>query len=180
MEFYTIFESFNVFIVIEINLRSPELATTTKYYARLQNALSNEALSKFAVRFIWDPPYEKDESKRICTSSVAKYFTDLGYNVNLNQTDYKSKIAYSLNMPKLGPESDDLVEINDQSKFLATPNELAEYAGLLALSCNMEPTEYLNTWSFSGHTVEVGNALIIQLKGMFSCNLVKMLFKKLR
>lgn len=100
--------------------------------------------------------------------------------MELNQTEFKSKIEYSLKMPRLGPESDDLVEVEGESEFFATPHELAEYAGMLALSCNMEQTEYLNTWSFSGHTIEVGNALIIQLKGLFSCNLVKMLFKKLR
>lgn len=165
---------------IQVDLKSKELATTTKYHGRLQLALSNESLSKFTMRILWDPPKEKDESKQICPSSVAKYFSDLGYEVNLNQTDCKTSIEYSLKMPKLGPESDDLVEMNGQSKFYATPHELVEYAGMVALSCNLEPTEYLNTWSFSGHTVDVGSALTIRLKGFFSCDLIKTLFKKLR
>lgn len=167
-------------VVIQIDLKSKELETTTKYHGRLQTALSNESLSKFSMRIMWDPPKEKDESKQICPSSVAKYFSDLGYDVNLNQTDCKTGLEYGLQMPKLGPESDDLVEINGQSKFYASPHELVEYAGLLALSCHLEPTEYLNTCSFKGHTVEVGSALTLRLKGLFSCNLVKMLFRKLR
>ncbi|XP_055303662.1 ribonuclease P protein subunit p40 isoform X2 [Sitodiplosis mosellana] len=165
---------------IEINLKSAELATTTKQYARLQNALSNETLGTFTVRIAWEAPREKDVKKAICPSSIAKYFSDSGYDVELKQTECKTKLEYGLKMPTLGPESDDLVVINGQSNFYATPHELVEYAGMLALSCNLEPTEYLNTWSFSGHTVEVGSALIIRLKGLFSCNLVKMIFKKLR
>lgn len=166
--------------VIQIDLKSKELETTTKYHGRLQTALSNETLSKFTMRIMWDPPKEKDENKQICPSSVAKYFSDLSYNVDLNQTDCKTGLEYGLQMPKLGPESDDLVDINGQSNFYASPHELVEYAGVLALSCNLEPTEYLNTWSFKGHTVEVGSALTLQLKGLFSCNLIKTLFRKLR
>lgn len=128
----------------------------------------------------WDPPKEKDEHKRICPSSIAKYFSDLGYDVNLIQTNCKTNIEYGLKIPLLGPESDDLTEINGTSDFYATPHELVEYAGMVALGCNMEQTEYLNTWSFSGHSMDVGNALVIRLKGLFSCELIKMLFKKLQ
>lgn len=165
---------------VEINLKSPDLGTTTKYYARLQNALSNDTLGTFTVRFTWEPPREKDEKEAICPSSIAKYFSDLGYEVELKQTECKISLEYGLKMPRLGPESDDLIEINGQSNFYATPHELVEYAGMLALSCNLETSDYLNTWSFSGHTVEVGSALVIRLKGLFTCNLVKMLFKRLR
>lgn len=167
-------------LVIQIDLKSKELETTTKYYGRLQTALSNETLSKFTMQILWDPPKEKDGNKAICPSSIAKYFSDLGYDINLNQTDCKTNLEYGLQMPILGPETDDLIEVNGQCKFFATPHELVEYAGMLALSCNLEPTEYLNTWSFTGHTVEVGSALTIQLKGFFSCDLIKTLFRKLR
>lgn len=137
-------------------------------------------LGTFTVRVAWEPPREKDETKAICPSSIAKYFSDLGYEVVLKQTECKTSLEYGLKMPRLGPESNDLVDLNGQSNFYATPHELAEYAGMLALSCNFEPTEYLNTWSFTGHTVEIGSAFVIRLKGLFPCNLVKMLFKKLR
>ncbi|XP_031627936.1 ribonuclease P protein subunit p40 isoform X2 [Contarinia nasturtii] len=165
---------------IEINLKSSDIATTTKYYARLQTALSNESLGTFKMRFTWEPPREKDEKRAICPSSIAKYFTDLGYDVQLNQTECKTSVEYGLKVPILGSETDELVDLNGQSKFYASPDELVEYAGMLALSCNLESSEYLNTWSFTGHTVAVGNAFVVRLKGLFTCNLVKMLFKKLR
>lgn len=156
------------------------MATTTKYYGRLQIALANATLSKFTMRIQWDPPSEKDATKRICPSSVAKYFADLGYDVNLKQTECKMNLEYGLKMPKLAAENDELVDADGQSKFYANPHELVEYAGLLALSCNRDPIEYLNTWSFSGHTVDVGSALCVRLTGLFTCNLIKMLFRKLR
>ena len=165
---------------IEINLKSSDLATTTKQHARLQTALSNETLGTFTVRVAWEPPREKDETKAICPSSIGKYFSDAGYEVELKQTECKTSLEYGLKMPTMGPESDDLVVLNGKSNFYATPHELIEYAGMLALSCELESSEYLNTWSFSGHTVEVGSALVIRLKGLFTCNLIKMLFKKLR
>lgn len=132
------------------------------------------------MRVLWDPPKENDNSKPICPSSVAKYFSDLGYEVSLNQTECKTSLEYGLKMPKLAAETDDLIEINGENNFYANPHELVEYAGMLALSCNFESTEYLNTWSFAGHSVDVGSALVVRLKGLFSCNLVKTLFKKLR
>lgn len=156
------------------------MATTSKFYGRLQTALANAALSKFTMQIQWDPPHEKDASKKICPSSIAKYFADLGYEVNLKQTECKMNLEYGLKMPRLAAESDELVEIDGQRKFYASPHELVEYAGMVALSCNREPVEYLNTWSFEGHTVDVGSVLCVRLTGLFSCNLIKMLFRKLR
>lgn len=169
-----------IFSDIKIDLKSPDIATTTKYYARLQTALSKEALGRFKMRFVWEPPREKNDTKAICPSSAAKYFSDLGYDVDLKQTECKTSVEYGLNVPILGPDSDELVELNGKSEFYVSPDELVEYAGMLAMSCNLESTEYLNTWSITGHTVAVGNAFVVRLKGMFTCNLVKLLFKKLR
>lgn len=160
------------------------MATTTKHYDRLQIALANAALSKFTIEIQWDPPFEKDPTKKICPSSVAKYFADLGYDVNVKQTNCKMHLEYGLKMPKLAAvataENDHSVDIDGEHKFYANPHELVDYAGMLALSCNRERVEYLNTWSFSGHTVDVGSALCVRLTGLFSCNLIKMLFWKLR
>lgn len=165
---------------IEVNLKSQDVATTSKHHGKLQTALRNESLGSFTMRLVWDPPKEKDAKNAICPSSIAKYFSDLGYELKLQQTECKIGIEYGLKVPRLGPETDELIEVNGQSNFYATPHELVEYAGMLSISCNLDSSEYLSTWSFSGHTVEVGNALVIRLKGLFTCNLVKMLFKKLR
>lgn len=63
-----------------------------------------------------------------------------------------------------------------QHKIYASPHEIIEYAGMFALSCNLEPIEYLNTCSFSRHTIDIVNALCVRFSGIFSHNLIKMLF----
>lgn len=89
-------------------------------------------------------------------------------------------IEYGLQLPRLGPESDEPIEVDGLTDFYASPHQLVEYAGMLALSCDREQKEYLNTWFVSGHTIDVGSALVVRLKGMFSCELVKGLFRKLK
>lgn len=168
--------SFAPFSAIVIDLKSKDLVTISKYYARVQNALSNESLSKFTMRFAWVPP----KKSNTCTSSVAKYFNDCGHEVNLIQTACKMNFEYGLRPPLLGPENDEPIEIDGKSAFYATPHELVEYAGMVALSCDLDGSEYLNSYSFTGHTIEVGSALTVRLKGMFSCDLIRMLFKNLR
>lgn len=177
--------SSNVFELLPISVIAIDLktiSTQTKYYARVKNALSNEVLSKCSFRFIWQPPKptKNTGSSEICSSSVAKYFTDVGCDVKLVQTECKLKIEYGLDVPRLGAETDDPIEIDGKSNFYASAHELAEYAGMLALACDRKPSEYINSWSFKGHTAEVGYALVIRLNGMFSCDLIRMLLKKLR
>lgn len=172
---------FSPISVIVFDLKT--LLTQTKYYARVKNALANDRLPKCSFRFIWQPPQPSTRntgSSEICQSSVAKYFTDVGCDVKLVQTECKLKIEYGLDVPRLGAETDDPVEIDGKSNFYATPHELAEYAGMLALACDRKSSEYVNSWAFKGHTDEVGYALVIRVKGMFSCDLIRMLFKTLR
>lgn len=164
--------------MIVIDLKSA--ITQTKFYARVKTALSNENLPKCSFRFAWQPPQPTTSNpSSICPSSPAKYFADLGCNVQLIQTECNLKIEYGLEVPRLGPDTDDPVEIDGISNFYATPHELAEYAGLLALSCDRKPGGYLNSWTFKGHTLEVGYALVIRLKGLFTCEMIRMLFSKL-
>lgn len=170
---------FDFITVIIIDLKA--VTTQSKFYARVKTALSNENLPRCSFRFTWQPPKPTDSSSSsICPSSPAKYFADLGCNVKLAQTECNLKIEYGLEVPRLGPESDDPIEIDGQSNFYATPHELAEYAGLLALSCDRKASEYLSSWAFKGHTTEVGYALVIRLKGMFTCEMVGALYEKLR
>lgn len=165
-----------LFSVVSIDLKSKDLVSTSKYYARVQNSLSNEYLPKFSMRFMWIPP----KNAKICPSSVAKYLHDRGYEVKQVQTECKMKFEYGLKVPLLGPDADEPVEVEGKSAFYATPQELVEYAGMVALSCDMESSEYLNSYTFTGHSVDVGSALTVKLKGMFSCDLIRMLFKNLR
>lgn len=145
------------------------MRSTSKYYERVQIALSNEILSNFTLRFIWEP-----ETGDICPSSVAKYFSDGGYEVNLMTTKSTIGQEYRLSMPLLGID-DDKLSIDELPEFYATPHELVEYCGMLALSCNFEKLPFLNSWQFGGRTKEIGTTMILQINGFFSCHLVERL-----
>lgn len=153
------------FAAIEIDLKSKELATNSKYFDRVQRALSSECLPRFSILFTWTPP--KKQEPLVCPSSVAKYFSDLGYDVNLEQTKSRVKTEYSLQMPLLGPQLPSPSEVNGKRSFYATEDELVEYIGMLALSCNLENQPFMSSWQLQAHTLEVGHAVTWRLDGMF-------------
>lgn len=145
------------------------MKSTSKYYERVRIALSHETLSNFTMRFIWEP-----ETSDICPSSVAKYFADCGYEVNLMATNSTITQEYRLKIPLLGKDGDKQM-IDGLPKFYATPHEAVEYAGMLALSCSFEKHPFLNSWQFDGLTKEVATAIILRINGFFSCQLIEKL-----
>lgn len=162
-----------LFAVIQIDLKGKGLRTTTKFYERVQIALSHEALSNITLRILWAPP-----STDICPSSVAKYFANIGYQVDLASTDQVISHEYSLNVPQLGIDADE--STNEFPTFFATPHELVEYAGMLTLACNFEQHRFLNSWKCYGKSKEVGSALIIRISGFFGFETIEKLLNILR
>lgn len=149
-----------IFTAIKINLNNPDLRSGTKYYERVKKALSHELLSKKSLQISWTPP---DSS--ICKSSIAKYFVDRQYDVQLIETQVKIHQEYSLKMPLLGENN----FIKDVDELFATPHELVEYIGMLSLSCSLEQDDYLNSYNCIGKSMNVGSAKVIQWNGMFDC-----------
>lgn len=163
--------SIRLFAAIKLNLNGPDLRSGTKYYERVKNALSHKLLSNKSFRICWTPP---DAS--ICRSSVAKYFADRQQNVELVETQVKLHQEYSLEVPLVG--ENDLME--NVEKLFATPHELAEYVGMLSLSCSLDGDEYLNSYKCVGDSVNVGSAKVIQWNGMFDCLSMVQLFDELK
>lgn len=153
------------FPAIKIDLKSAELATNSKYFDRVRRALSLECLPRFSILFTWTPP--KKQESPVCPSSVAKYFSDLGYGVNLVQTKSRVKSEYSLQIPLLGPQLPSPCEVNGKRGFYATEDEIVEYIGMLALSCSRESQPFMSSWQLQAHTLEVGHAVTWRLEGMF-------------
>lgn len=152
--------------------------TSSKLYERIQRAFSNELLPKFNIQFTWTPP-SSNGNESICPSSVAKYFADLGYVVDLVQTDCRTSIEYGLNVPLLGAQTDKPVEVDGNEKFYASEHELIEYVGMLALSCSFETKNFMNSWRCDGHTIEVGYATTLHVSGMFTIDTIKDVFSTL-
>lgn len=164
---------FVVLAVVQIDLKGAKLKTKSKLYERIQKALSHEALSSVTLRILWKPP-----SDDVCPSSVAKYFADIGYVVELASTSQCISHAYSLKVPLLG--TDDLTVPSNGETFFATPNELVEYAGMLALDFNFEQHDFLNSYQSYGKSKEIGSALVLRIDGFFSGHTLEKLVASLR
>lgn len=128
-------------------------------------------LSKKSLQICWTAP---DPS--ICKSSIAKYFADRQYDVELVETQVKLHQEYSLNMPLLGENN----FMKDVDELFATPHELVEYIGMLSMSCSLEQDEYLNSYNCIGNSINVGSAKVIQWNGMFDCLTILQLLDELK
>lgn len=124
-----------------------------------------------SLRICWTPP---DPS--ICKSSIAKYFADRQYEVELVETQHKLHQEYSLNMPLIGENKFQ----QNVDELFASPHELVEYVGMLSLSCNLERDEYLNSCKYDGNSMNIGSAKVIQWNGMFDCLSIIQLLDELK
>lgn len=156
---------------MQINLKNKDLKSTSKLYARIQTALNHETLSAFDIRLSWEPPKDPANSQTICPSSVAKYFSDLGYEVELSQTETDMTQKYRLNIPLFGKDVDQPAT-GQIPEFYATPHELVDYVGMLALDCSFAKQDCLNTWTIPGKSKHVETAMILKLTGFFTCELI--------
>ncbi|XP_055615468.1 ribonuclease P protein subunit p40-like isoform X2 [Toxorhynchites rutilus septentrionalis] len=159
--------------VISIDLKT--LQPETRQYARVRECLIRETLGRFDLAITWTPPSANDGTSKICPSSVAKYFADLKLGeqnsplVELVPTKVKTHTEYSLKVPTFS--------LDEQSDTeYCTGSELVEYMGMLALSCDTEGEEYLNSYDFSGSRVEIGNAKVMHWKGFFTAGQVEAIY----
>lgn len=127
------------------------------------------------MHIAWQPPADSDA----CPSSVAKYFAEKGYKVKLVQTQREQHQEYSMDMPLLGKDADDYDGIATDG-FYATPNDIVEYIGMLSLGCDREASDYLNSYRCHGRSREVGQATVVQWRGLFTSQSVERLFDVLR
>lgn len=132
--------------------------------------MSHDLLSNKSLRIVWTPP-----DLSVCRSSIAKYFADRQCDVQLVQTQVKHHQEYSLNMPLVGEN-----DTPGGNELFATPHELVEYVGMLALSCSLERDDYLNSFHCDGNAMNVGSAKVAQWSGMFDGQTVVQLLDELK
>lgn len=126
------------------------------------------------MRVSWQPPADSSA----CPSSIAKYFSEKGYAVKLLQTKRAHHQEYSLAVPLLG--KDDAKPLAPDEGFYATPDDVIEFIGMASLGCDREPNDYLNSYCCNGRSREVGQATVVQWRGLFTCQSVERLFDVLR
>lgn len=128
------------------------------------------------MRFSWEPPVST-----VCTSSVAKFFSEKSYTVKLVPTEMKQHQEYSLRMPLLGQDVEAMQMMKAESiDFFASPHELVEYIGMVSLSCSLDQQEYLNSYVSQGKSVAIGSAKVVHWTGFFTTAVVLSLLTELK
>ncbi|XP_055608071.1 ribonuclease P protein subunit p40-like isoform X2 [Uranotaenia lowii] len=146
--------------VVQIDLKA--LQPETKEYSRIVDRLGADDLGRFDFRITWTPPESNEGSSSICPSSVAKYFaSEAEVQVELMPTAVKVHQECSLQVPEFSLRQ-------DEGKEYCSGDELIEYMGMLALSCDTDQEEYLNSYDFCGERIETGTAKVIHWKGFFT------------
>ncbi|XP_058444821.1 ribonuclease P protein subunit p40-like isoform X2 [Malaya genurostris] len=163
----------NTKYVVQIDLKT--LRPESKHYERIRARLGREILGQFNVQIAWTPPPKTGDSGVICPSSVAKYFADDAtgaVKVELMPTLVKTHQEYGLKVPVFS-----LTEPHDE--VYCNASELIEYMGMLALSCDLEEQDYVNSYDFCGERVEVGNAKVMHWRGLFTTVQVQSVYQQL-
>lgn len=158
--------------VVQIDLKT--LAPETNQLARVQECLGRESLGRFTLQVAWTPP-ACDASGKICASSVAKHFADVdsAIKVELMPTAIKTHQECGLQVPEFS-----LGE--DVEKEFCTGAELVEFMGMVALSCETEEDEYLNSYDFCGERREIGNVKVLHWRGLFTTAQVEAVYDAVR
>lgn len=125
-----------------------------------------EKLEKFSVILFWDP-YTKD----ICPSSIAKYIYDLGQDITVCHTDFKSHTAYSLKVP--------IIELGEAEKEEIV--DFMEWLGMLSLEGDLEkdsPSDYINSYAIPTPNTDLGQIKCLQWRGLFTTDHIRDIVSK--
>lgn len=108
--------------------------------------------------FSWSP-----NSKDICSSSIAKYFSDVGRCVKLGRNKLKVKVEYGLKFPLIPHD-------NDEQSFA----EISECIAMAFLGCNMEKTDF-SSYQLPKEFINVGRGKVIHAKGCIKATTIQVL-----
>lgn len=116
----------------------------------------------FPVSFSWVPT-----SSDICSSSIAKYFSDGGLNVKLCKNKFIKLMEYGLRFPN--------IDDDDESRL----EEISEYVGMVLLGCNLEENDF-SSYSLPSDCVDVGRGKVLHCKGFITQPTVEGVINKIR
>lgn len=143
---------FKFVAAVTINLKDDKLESK-KYIERLKSALSKFGPQN--VILTWVPPKED-----ICSSSIAKYCSDLGYTVNLCENVLNSRVLYSLNVPLMKFNNWDEIDETEAADF-------AEWLGMVALDGDFEvEDDFISTYETPKPNVTLGQVKMLTWQGM--------------
>lgn len=111
---------------------------------------------------MWTP-----DSDTVCSSSIAKYFSDAGRDVKLHKNRFNARTEFGLQFPEIGDA--------DDNRFF----EIAEYIGLVMLGCSVEQND-LSSYQPPSDCIEIGRGKTIHCKGFITPNTIRNLINELR
>lgn len=114
-----------------------------------------------SVNFLWLP-----KADDVCSSSIAKYFTDAGNSVKLCKNRYQERPEYGLKLPLIS---------DDEFGFL----EISEYVGMVLLGCNIEATDF-SSYRIPSEHVEIGKGKVIHSKGFIGQQTIQQVIDEVR
>lgn len=123
-------------------------------------------LEPFRVILYWEP-----HEKTICPSSVAKYIYDLGYDITVCHTDFKSFTSYNMKVPVIEIEKVDKDEVVD---FL-------EWLGMVSIEGDLDTnnsSDYVNSYVTPVPNKEIGQVKCLQWRGFFTCEHIQELISE--
>lgn len=155
------FRLYIVFIAINIKLNDSTLTSSTNLYKKLKEGLSKDVLQKLNLTLFWSPP-----NNSVCPSSIAKYFTDLGYEVEQHEIEAKLSLNKTFRIPKIDKD------------YI---HEIVEYVGLNLLECETEDLgENLVIYVPEIELGEPKDTVICHFKGLFTIDFLEKLLSILR
>ncbi|KAL0273930.1 UNVERIFIED_CONTAM: hypothetical protein PYX00_006490 [Menopon gallinae] len=134
---------------------------STALYQRVLKQLNEKKELCFDVICAWEPPTDK-----LCPSSIAKYFTDHGYQVRTCSMKFTHRQEYCVNMPAFEDCTDAEV--------------LTEWLGAFNLGCNIpEEPEYATTYHTPENCIQFGQVIYFEAVGLITVTRIKKLFSEL-
>lgn len=121
---------------------------------KLRSELRSELINKISIQFAW-------HSSQVCTSSIAKYFTDMGYSVSSHRNKHKLESLYGLKIPTIPQTNvadDDGEEVNN---FL-------ELIGMNMLGCDVEDNQCSSYELPSDNLIDAGRGKVLHFKGFIT------------
>lgn len=135
----------------------------------LQEGLKHESLANKSIYFTWQAP----SGTTVCSSSIASYFSGIGYNVKLCKSKVVKSPLYGLRFPEIptnlnSPENSDLL------------STVAEYIGMVTLGCDLEEKEAVTSYQHPENVVDIGKGQLINCRGFFNSEFVFNLIQQIR
>jgi hypothetical protein len=130
---------------------------------KVRQELQNAIIEKLEVNFMWNPL-----SNDICSSSIAKFFTNMDYSVNAVNNQSANSYLFGLKFPKIPATKAEDYEWD----------EFTECVGMMMLGCDFEENS-CSSYQLPEDTIEIGRGQVIHFKGFIPHFILEKSFKEM-